>query len=83
MTPVSYGKPCARNPLARFEEGASAPEKPRRNALLHDEKCSSVVQAASDAVALIRTALPKEQKEERVFALPCDVRGKVFTKPKP
>ena len=35
MTPVSHGKPCAGNPHARFEEGASAPEKPRRNALLH------------------------------------------------
>ena len=38
MTPVSHGKPCAGNPHARFEEGASAPEKPRRNALLHKEK---------------------------------------------
>ena len=37
MTPVSHGKPCAGNPHARFEEGASAPETPRRNALLH--KC--------------------------------------------
>ena len=35
MTPVSHGKPCAGNPHARFEEGASAPETPRRNALLH------------------------------------------------
>ncbi|MBO7683605.1 MAG: hypothetical protein J6T51_02640, partial [Kiritimatiellae bacterium] len=35
MTPVSHGKPCAGNPHARFEEGASAPESPRRNALLH------------------------------------------------
>ena len=34
MTPVSHGKPCAGNPHARFEEGASAPENPRRNALL-------------------------------------------------
>ena len=37
MTPVSHGKPCAGNPHARFEEGASAPESPRRNALLHNE----------------------------------------------
>ena len=37
MTPVSHGKPCAGNPHARFEEGASAPEKPRRNALLHND----------------------------------------------
>ena len=35
MTPVSHGKPCAGNPHARFEEGASAPKSPRRNALLH------------------------------------------------
>ena len=35
MTSVSHGKPCAGNPHARFDEGASAPEKPRRNALLH------------------------------------------------
>ena len=35
MTPVSHGKPCAGNPHARFEEGASAPETPRRNVLLH------------------------------------------------
>ena len=35
MTPVSHGKPCAGNPHARFEEGASVPESPRRNALLH------------------------------------------------
>ena len=36
MTSVSHGKPCAGNPHARFEEGASAPESPRRNALLHN-----------------------------------------------
>jgi len=36
MTPVSHGKPCAGNPHARFDEGASASEKPRRNALLHN-----------------------------------------------
>ena len=38
MTPVSHGKPCAGNPHARFEEGASAPESPRRNALLHKDE---------------------------------------------
>ena len=37
MIPVSQGKPCAGNPHARFEEGASAPETPRRNALLHKD----------------------------------------------
>ena len=36
MTPVSHGKPCAGNPHARFEEGASAQAEPRRNALLHN-----------------------------------------------
>ena len=35
MTPVSHGKPCAGNPPARFDEGASASEEPRRKALLH------------------------------------------------
>ena len=35
MTPVSHGKPCAGNPHARFDEGTSAPEEPRRKALLH------------------------------------------------
>ena len=40
MTPVSHGKPCAGNPHARFEEGASAPESPRRNALLHTDGSS-------------------------------------------
>ena len=37
MTPVSHGKPCAGNPHARFDEGASASEEPRQNALLHSE----------------------------------------------
>lgn len=37
MTPVSHGKPCAGNPHARFDEGASASEEPRRNALLHKD----------------------------------------------
>ena len=39
MTPVSHGKPCAGNPHARFDEGASASEEPRRNALLHQSQC--------------------------------------------
>ena len=38
MTPVSHGKPCAGNPHARFDEGASASEEPRRNALLHKRR---------------------------------------------
>ena len=40
MTSDSHGKPCAGNPHARFEEGASAPESPRRNALLHNNHLS-------------------------------------------
>ena len=35
MKSVLHGKPCAGNPHARFEEGASASKSPRRNALLH------------------------------------------------
>ena len=37
MKSVSHGKPCAGNPHARFDEGASASEEPRRKALLHKE----------------------------------------------
>lgn len=47
MTPVSHGKPCAGNPHARFEEGASAPETPRRNALLHNNSVRSRSSAIS------------------------------------
>ena len=35
----------------------------------------------SDAAALIRAALPKVQREERVFVLPLDAHGKVLAKP--
>ena len=42
MTPVSHGKPCAGNPHARFEEGASASQTPRRNALLHSDENMSL-----------------------------------------
>ena len=37
MKTVLHGKPCAGNPHARFEEGASASKTPRQNALLHKE----------------------------------------------
>ena len=37
MKSVSHGKPCAGNPHARFDEGASASEEPRRKALLHND----------------------------------------------
>ena len=35
MTPVSYGKPCAGNPHARFDEGAGVPDNKGRSALLY------------------------------------------------
>ena len=34
------------------------------------------VETAADAAAMFRAALPKEQKEERVFVLPLDGNGK-------
>jgi DNA repair protein RadC len=40
-----------------------------------------VISTAADAAAMIRAALPKEQKEERVFVLPLDAHGKVLAKP--
>ena len=39
------------------------------------------VETAAQAAAIIRAALPKEQKEERVFVLPLDGSGKVLAKP--
>ena len=39
------------------------------------------VETAADVAAMIRAALPKEQKEERVFVLPLDGNGKVLAKP--
>ena len=39
------------------------------------------IKTPSDAVALFRAAMPKEQKEERVFVLPLDGNGKVLAKP--
>ena len=58
MTSVSHGKPCAGNPHARFDEGASAPEKPRRNALLHKLNLESIA-SEKDAWAAAGVALPK------------------------
>ena len=40
-----------------------------------------VISTPADAAAMIRAALPKEQKEERVFVLPLDAHGKVLAKP--
>ena len=42
---------------------------------------SLVIQTSADAAALFRAALPKVQREERVFVLPLDARGKVLAKP--
>ena len=39
------------------------------------------IETPSDAVALFRAALPKEQKEERVFVLPLDANGKGIETP--
>ena len=39
------------------------------------------VETPADAAALFRAALPKVQKEERVFVLPLDARGKMLAKP--
>jgi DNA repair protein RadC len=39
------------------------------------------IETTADAAAMIRAALPKEQKEERVFVLPLDAHGKVLAKP--
>ena len=40
-----------------------------------------MITTTADAAAMIRAALPKEQKEERVFVLPLDANGKVLAKP--
>ncbi len=39
------------------------------------------IQTTSDSAAMFRAALPKEQREERVFVLPLDGNGKVLAKP--
>ena len=39
------------------------------------------VETAAQAAAIIRTALPKEQMEERVFVLPLDSNGKMLAEP--
>jgi DNA repair protein RadC len=39
------------------------------------------IQTTSDSAAMFRAALPKEQKEERVFVLPLDGNGRVLAKP--
>ena len=42
---------------------------------------SEAIITPADAAALFRLALPKEQREERVFVLPMDGSGKVLAKP--
>ena len=44
-------------------------------------KSPLVIETAAQAAALFRAALPKEQNEERVFALPLDANGKMLAKP--
>ena len=39
------------------------------------------IETAAQATALFSAALPKEQREERVFVLPLDAYGKVLAKP--
>ena len=39
------------------------------------------IESAAQSAAIIRAALPKEQKEERVFVLPLDANGKMLAKP--
>ncbi len=39
------------------------------------------IETAAQAAALFRAALPKEQKEERVFVLPLDGNGNALAKP--
>ena len=40
-----------------------------------------IMETAAQAAALFRAALPKRQKEERVFVLPLDGNGKALSKP--
>ena len=39
------------------------------------------IETPADAAAIFRAALPKEQKEERVFVLPLDGSGKALARP--
>ncbi len=44
-------------------------------------ECLNHIGTAPQAAALFRAALPKVQKEERVFVLPLDGNGKLLAKP--
>ena len=48
---------------------------------MNDYLVGSRVKTISQAAAMIRAALPKDQKEEHVFVLPLDAQGKVLAKP--
>ena len=48
---------------------------------MSQERNFARAETAAQAAALFRAALPKEQKEERVFVLPLDAHGKVLAKP--
>ncbi len=48
---------------------------------MNKTKTECIIKAPSDAAVMIRAAMPKEQKEERVFVLPLDAHGKVLAKP--
>ena len=48
---------------------------------MNQERNFARVETAAQAVALFHAALPREQKEERVFVLPLDAHGKVLAKP--
>lgn len=48
---------------------------------MKSEVSKAHIETAADAAAMFRAALPKEQKEERVFVLPLDGNGKALAKP--
>lgn len=48
---------------------------------MKSEVSKADIETAADAAALFHAALPKEQKEERVFVLPLDGNGKALAKP--
>ena len=42
---------------------------------------TEIIVTAADAAGLVRVALPREQREERVFVLPLDGHGRVLAEP--
>lgn len=47
----------------------------------NNESKNICIESASQAAALFRAALPKEQQEERVLVMPLDAYGKMLAKP--